>query len=202
MKGLRIGKRNVDLENRTGIYCLHSLAEWLALSIDSASHPLYSSNWKKGLILARFNKPRTTILDNRWCNDCSGSYRVYYPIYLHCFSDIVKGASLTLYRIFLDVVWYPVYEETTYRSFTLAHFANPDEFYLSKRNLIVNATQSLLFLSIHKHHFPMPLVLVPVFFLAFLNGMLFLRMRTIYGCIVSHSILNGFALLLRYWNRW
>jgi membrane protease YdiL (CAAX protease family) len=123
---------------------------------------------------------------------------VYYPIFLHYFSDIVKGESPNLYGFFLDVVWYPVYEETAYRSFTLSHFANPDESSLSTRNLVVNVTQSLLFLSIHKHHFPLPLVLVPVFLLAFLSGMLFLRTRNIYGCIVSHSILNGFALLLRY----
>ncbi len=127
-----------------------------------------------------------------------GIIGMYYPIFLHYFSDIVKQESLSLYGIFLDVVWYPVYEETAYRSFTLSHFAYPDESALSTRNLVVNVTQSFLFLSIHKHHFPFPLVFIPVFFLAFLNGMLFLRTRNIYGCIVSHSVLNGFALLLRY----
>jgi membrane protease YdiL (CAAX protease family) len=122
---------------------------------------------------------------------------VYYPIFLHYFSDIVKRDSLTLYRIFLDVVWYPVYEEITYRSFTLTHFGNLHELSLSTRNLTVNVTQTLLFLSIHKQYVSLPLVFVPVFCLAFLTGILFIRTRNIFGCIVSHSLLNGFALLLR-----
>jgi len=122
---------------------------------------------------------------------------VYYPIFNHYLPDILKREPLTLYGIFLDVVWYPVYEEIAYRSFALTHFAELDKPYLSTRNLIVNLAQSFLFLSIHKHHFSAPLILVPVFLLGLLNGFLFLKTRNIYGCIVSHSVLNGFALLLR-----
>ena len=122
---------------------------------------------------------------------------VYYPIFLY-YLDIMKIGIVTIYSIFLDVVWYPIYEEVTYRSFLFSHFAEVDQSYLSSRNLIVNLFQSLLFLSIHKHHFSTPLVLLPIFFLGLVNGFLFLKTRNIYGCIVSHSALNGFALLLKH----
>lgn len=122
---------------------------------------------------------------------------MYYPIFLY-YLPMMKIEIITLYTVFLDVVWYPTYEEVTYRSFGLSHFANLDKSYLSSRNLIVNIFQSLLFLSIHKNHFSTPLVLLPVFFLGLVNGFLFLKTRNIYGCIASHSILNGFALLLRH----
>ena len=121
----------------------------------------------------------------------------YYPIFLN-YLDIMKTGTVTIYSIFLDVVWYPIYEEVTYRSFLFSHFAEADQSYLSSRNLTVNLFQSLLFLSIHKHHFSTPLVLLPIFFLGLVNGFLFLKTRNIYGCIVSHSALNGFALLLKY----
>jgi len=78
-----------------------------------------------------------------------------------------------------------------------SHFAKLDRSCLSPRNLIVNIFQSFFFLSIHKHHFSAPLVLLPVFFLGFMSGLLFLKTRNIYGCIASHSAINGFALLLR-----
>ena len=119
----------------------------------------------------------------------------YYPIFLYYLS-IMKIGIVTIYSIFLDVVWYPIYEEVTYRSFLFSHFAEIDQSYLSSRNLIVNLFQSLLFISIHQHHFTVPLVLFPVFFLGLMNGFLFLKTRNIYGCIASHSVLNGFALLL------
>lgn len=122
---------------------------------------------------------------------------VYYPIFLH-YLNIMKIGIVTIYSIFLDVVWYPIYEEVTYRSFLFSHFAEVDQSYLSPRNLIVNLFQSFLFLSIHKHHFAVPLVLFPVFFLGLMNGFLFLKTRNIYGCIASHSVLNGFALLLNH----
>jgi len=121
----------------------------------------------------------------------------YYPIFVY-YLPMMKMEIITHYSIFLDVVWYPTYEEVTYRSFVLSHFTKLDRFYLSSRNLIVNVFQTFLFLSIHKHHFSTPLVLLPVFFLGLMNGFLFLKTRNIYGCIVSHSALNGFALLLKY----
>jgi len=123
---------------------------------------------------------------------------LYYPIFLHYFSYMLQRETIDNYGIFLDVVWYPVYEEICYRSFALTHFAEPDKSHASTRNIIVNLIQSLLFLSVHKHHFSTPLVLVPIFFLGLLNGFLFLKTRNISGCIVSHSALNSFALLLRY----
>jgi len=122
---------------------------------------------------------------------------MYYPIFIYYF-PMIRMEIITLYSIFLDVIWYPTYEEVTYRSFALSHFAKLDRTYLYPRNLIVNIFQSLLFLSIHKHHFSAPLVLLPIFFAGFVNGFLFLKTRNIYGCIASHSALNGFALLLRH----
>jgi len=121
---------------------------------------------------------------------------MYYPVFLY-YLHIWKMEIVTIYSIFLDVVWYPIYEEATYRSFVFSHFAKFDKSFFSPRNLMVNIFQSFFFLSIHKHHFSVPLVLFLVFFLGFMNGLLFLRTRNIYGCIASHSALNGFALLLR-----
>jgi len=120
---------------------------------------------------------------------------LYYPVFLYYFPSI-KQTTITLYVVFSDVVWYPIYEELAYRSFSLTHFAKFDENYTSSRNLMVNLFQSLLFLSIHKQHFDKPLVLIVVFLFGFLNGLIFLKTRNIYGCIVSHSALNSFALLL------
>jgi len=122
---------------------------------------------------------------------------MYYPIFIY-YLPMIKMEIITLYSIFLDVVWYPIYEEVAYRSFVFSHFAKLDRSYLAVRNVIVNVFQTFFFLSIHKHHFSTPLVLLPVFFLGLVNGFLFLKTRNIYGCIVSHSALNGFALLLKY----
>jgi membrane protease YdiL (CAAX protease family) len=121
----------------------------------------------------------------------------YYPIFLH-YLPSRELEELNSYKIFTDVFWYHLYEETSYRSFALTHFAQFDEPLLSTRNLTVNLSQTLLFISIHRHHFNAPLVLVPVSLLAFLNGLLFLRTRNIYGCFLSHSTVNGVALALGY----
>ncbi len=122
---------------------------------------------------------------------------MYYPIFLY-YLAIMKMGMTTLYGILLDVAWYPTYEEISYRSFGLSHFAKLDSSLLSARNITVNIFQSLLFLSIHKHHFSTPIVLLPVFFLGLMNGFLFLKTRNIFGCIASHSALNGFALLVKH----
>jgi len=125
---------------------------------------------------------------------------VHYPIFLRYLPNIIAQKFPDLYGILLDVVWYPVYEEITYRSFFLTHFSEFNESWFTNRNLIVNLVQSVLFLVIHKHHFGIPLVLISVFLLTFLNGLLFLRTRNIFGCIFSHSLLNSAALLLMYAN--
>ena len=121
---------------------------------------------------------------------------IYYPIFFHYLPYTLGKEDIDIYTVFSDVFHYPVYEEIAYRSFVLIHFAKLDSSPLSNRNLILNLTQSLLFVSIHKHHFSQPLILIPVFLLGLLNGLLFLKTKNIYGCIFSHSILNGFALLL------
>jgi len=123
--------------------------------------------------------------------------RMYYPIFLY-YLPVMKMEMFTFYSVFLDVVWYPTYEEVSYRSFGLSHFAKLDDSCFSSRNIVVNIFQSLLFLSVHKHHFSVLLVLLPVFFLGFMNGFLFLKTRNIFGCIASHSALNGLALFIKY----
>ncbi len=122
---------------------------------------------------------------------------VYYPIFLQ-YLPLIRGRNVDLHSVFTDVFWYPLYEEIAYRGFALAHFAEPSGFKPSARNLLANITQSLLFLSIHGHHIAagIPMVLVPVFMLGLLNGLLFLKTRNIYGCLISHSVLNSFALIL------
>lgn len=121
----------------------------------------------------------------------------YYPVFLY-YLPIIKQETIGLYKVFTDIFWYPLYEEVTYRGFALAHFADFGGSKLSARNLLANLSQSLLFLSIHKHNFTLGLylVLALIFMLGLLNGLLFLKTRNIYGCIVSHSALNGFALIL------
>ena len=122
----------------------------------------------------------------------------YYPIFLYYFSLIEKQLP-SAYDVFTDVIWYPFYEEVAYRSFFLVHFAVFDCSSLSKRNLLVNLLQSLLFLFVHMHliRSGTPMVLVLVFLLALLNGFLFLRTRNIFGCLLSHCVINSFAWFLR-----
>lgn len=123
---------------------------------------------------------------------------MYYLLFLH-YSSQINSQSLSLYNVFVDVVWYPFYEEFAYRSFFLAHFAVRDSSNLSKKNLSVNLVQSFLFLFIHGHHAASgrPLLLVLVLLLAFLNGFIFVRTRNIFGCLLSHCTLNSFAWLLQ-----
>ncbi|KUO40888.1 MAG: hypothetical protein AVW05_03155 [Hadesarchaea archaeon DG-33] len=122
---------------------------------------------------------------------------VYLPIFVY-YIPMLQVASIGFYVVFTDVVWYPLYEEVAYRGFFLAHFTNPDDSPFSRRGLLLNLSQAALFLSVHHKHVTagQPLLLTPVFLLGFLNGFIFLRTRTVIGCIASHSILNGVALLL------
>ncbi len=124
---------------------------------------------------------------------------VYYPISRH-YAPLIGMRLATLHDLFTDIAWFPLYEEVAYRSFLLAHFARFGSSNLSKRNILVNLTQSLFFLSIHGHHLAsgVALVLLPVLLLGLLNGFLFIKTRNILGCLLSHSATNGFALLLRY----
>jgi len=123
---------------------------------------------------------------------------IYHPIFLQYLPQMLEGGAIELYTVFLDVFHYPVYEEISYRSFALSHFADLEKSPRSKKNMVVNLFQSVLFVSIHKHHFNAPLILVPVFLLGLLNGILSLKTRNVYGCMFSHSILNSSALLLRH----
>ncbi len=122
---------------------------------------------------------------------------VYLPIFVY-YIPMLQISSIGFYVIFTDVVWYPLYEEVAYRGFFLAHFTNPDDSPFSRRVLLLNLSQAALFLSVHHKYVTagQPLLLIPVFLLGFLNGFIFLRIRNVIGCIVSHSILNGAALIL------
>jgi len=123
---------------------------------------------------------------------------IHYPIFMQYIPLLEKTAS-SLYDLFTDVVWYPLYEETAYRSFLLVHFADFRTSSFTKRNLLLNSLQAVLFLSIHRQHVVSgrPLVLVTVLVLALVNGLVFLKTRNISGCILSHCAINGFALFLR-----
>ena len=97
---------------------------------------------------------------------------IYHPIFLHHI-PLLKRKIPSPQDIFTDLVWYPVYEEITYRSFLFAHFADFETSGSSKRNLFLNLLQALLFLSIHRHHIisGIPSVLIGVLALAILNGL-------------------------------
>jgi len=119
----------------------------------------------------------------------------YYPIFLgYLGKRIVDPLDTSV--IFMDLVWYPVYEELSYRGFFLGFFAWQDSF--NGANLVLNLVQALMFVSVHKHHVlaGFPLLLLPVFLFGFLSGMVFLKTRNTYGCILSHILLNGAAHLL------
>ncbi|MHA1840238.1 MAG: hypothetical protein ACTSYO_09860, partial [Candidatus Ranarchaeia archaeon] len=61
---------------------------------------------------------------------------LYLPIlmfYLPLFRTLYE---LTVYDVFTDVLWYPLYEEVAYRAFVLTHYADFDTPAFSKRNLI------------------------------------------------------------------
>jgi membrane protease YdiL (CAAX protease family) len=124
---------------------------------------------------------------------------IYYPIFL-CYVASMEKRLISLYDIFTDVAWYPLYEEVAYRSFLLVHFGDFEASTFSRKNLLVNFVQSLLFVSIHKHHVVSgrPLVLITIFILGIVNGLVFLKTRNISGCILSHCAVNGFALFLRW----
>jgi len=124
-------------------------------------------------------------------------FLVYLTIFVY-YIPMLQVAFIGFYVVFTDVVWYPLYEEVAYRGFFLAHFTNPDDSSFSRRGLLLNLSQAALFLSVHYKHVTagQPLLLIPVFLLGFLNGFIYLRTRNVTGCIASHSILNGAALLL------
>lgn len=121
----------------------------------------------------------------------------YYLIFNYYLPNILNPKAINFYDVFTDIVHYPLYEEVAYRSFFLTHYAELDRHLLSTRNLAANCVQSLLFVAVHKHHFSTPLILIPVFLLAFLNGVNYLKTKNIYGCILAHSLLNSYALALR-----
>ncbi|RLI09813.1 hypothetical protein DRO42_03245 [Candidatus Bathyarchaeota archaeon] len=121
----------------------------------------------------------------------------FYPVFLH-YLGRRPVAPLGIGVILIDVIWSPLYEEVSYRGFFLGVFARRDR-PLSRFNLALNLAQSLLFVSVHHHHVSagLPLLLIPVFLLALLNGLVFLRSRNVAGCVLGHAITNGLALLLQ-----
>ena len=124
---------------------------------------------------------------------------IYFPIFLY-YLPIFEGKTLTIYNNFTDIIWYPLYEEISYRSWLFVHYADFDNSYRSKRNNTLNILQSILFVFIHWQYIMSGtyLILVVLFIFALLNGFLFLYTRNIVGCILSHVALNGFAILSLY----
>lgn len=123
---------------------------------------------------------------------------VYYPIFIHYLPRRAwEGASLS--ALFIDLVWYPFYEEVAYRGFFLGSFADRGEA-LSRRNIALNLIQALLFVAVHRNHISagLSLLLIPVFALGFSMGLVFLMTRNIAGCAFGHSLLNGAAHLLQF----
>ncbi len=121
---------------------------------------------------------------------------VYYPIHLNYIS--VRAKSLFSFGVVIsDLLWYPFYEEVSYRGFFLGVFTKKRCFF-SYQNMVLNLTQALMFTSVHYHHVRagLPLLLIPVFALGFLSGIVFLRSRNIGGCFLAHTISNGITLLL------
>ena len=127
-------------------------------------------------------------------------FLVYCPLFLLYLPLLIGGDTISMFTVFTDVIWYPLYEEVAYRGFALSHYADMQGPTFSSKNNATNLLQALLFLSIHHKHVTAgnPLVLIPVFLLGLLNGYLFIKTRNIAGCIVAHSTLNGLALLIRY----
>lgn len=129
---------------------------------------------------------------------------VYFPIFSYYQENLRQRPTISLYDIFTDVIWYPLYEEITYRGFLLSHLIkDPDETRIyspfSKREMGINLVQASLFLSIHHHHViaGVPLILLSVFILGYLTGFIFIKTRNLTGCLAAHALTNGFALLLR-----
>jgi membrane protease YdiL (CAAX protease family) len=120
----------------------------------------------------------------------------YYPVFL-LYRGTRAGTIPNLWSILIDVLWYPLYEEVSYRGFFLGFFARENTDFTS-HNLGLNLAQALLFVSVHHHHVSagVPLLLIPVFLLGFFNGLVFLRSRNIVGCIVGHAVVNWIAWLM------
>ncbi|MGD2200042.1 MAG: CPBP family intramembrane metalloprotease [Candidatus Bathyarchaeota archaeon] len=119
----------------------------------------------------------------------------YYPI--HLTYQMLRAKPIVAWAIFTDIVWYPVYEEVAYRGFFLGYYSDKGAV-LSTRNLALNLIQTALFTAVHHGHVRagFPLLLIPVFLLGFLNGIVFLRTRSILGCVVGHAVVNGAAMLM------
>jgi len=122
----------------------------------------------------------------------------YYPIFLN-YLGIRPASPIGVSVILTDLVWYPLYEEVSYRGFFLGFFARRGRT-ISGVNLTLNLVQALLFVSVHRHHVSagFPLLLIPVFHLGFLNGLVFLRSWNVAGCVLGHSFVNGLGLLLQH----
>jgi membrane protease YdiL (CAAX protease family) len=122
---------------------------------------------------------------------------VYYFVFIIHYFDIEHEIP-SIYGVFTNVIWLPLYEEVAFRGFFLSHFSDSSFSAWTKRNFTVNLFQSVLYLSVYTYYLVTHayFMLVPMFFLSFLNGIIFLMTRNIYGCLLTHSALNAFILLL------
>jgi len=152
---------------------------------------------KKGLEWIGFHKRNIFSSGLLGVGSFVGVILVWYPIFAYYLPSL-ESLTVTSYVLFTDVVWYPFYEEVTYRGFALAYAVPMKMSIFSFRSLMANLGQALLFVSIHHKYVTSgaPLFLVPVLLLGLVNGFIFLKARNIFGCFLCHSLVNGLALLI------
>lgn len=180
-----------------------ALVIFLALWIDGNFYPLILLPFlfitffsREGLTKIGFS--RENLRSSLLLGVLSGFFTLaaYYPIHLLCL-NLRTGALMSLSAIFTDLVWYPFYEEVSYRGFFLGMFSEKTVL-LSRRNMSLNLIQALMFASVHHHHVSagQPLLLIPLFILGLLSGLIFLKSRNIAGCLIAHVLANGLAWVL------
>lgn len=175
------------------------MGQWILLSFDPAPVCFYEGPLRRKPITHRHRKTKTSeIPEPRPLSrvSCAGAY---YPIFI-LYRGVREAPIPSVWSMLIDVVWYPLYEEVSYRGFFLGFLAKEGGDF-SRHNLGLNLLQSLLFVLVHRHHVSagFPFRLIPVLLLGFLNGLVFLRSRNVTGCIVGHAIVNGTAWLMQTW---
>jgi membrane protease YdiL (CAAX protease family) len=124
---------------------------------------------------------------------------VYYFAFVIHYFDIGHEIP-SIFEVFTNVIWLSLYEEVVYRGFFLSHFSDSTYSAWTKRNFVVNLFQSVLYLSIYLNYAVNGayFMLVPMFLLGIINGIIFQKIKNIYGCLILHSIFNAFTIILNF----
>ncbi len=95
-----------------------------------------------------------------------------------------------------DVIWFPIYEEVTYRGFFLSQVGLK----ILRRPLTANLLQTAFFAGVHWHFVAqgMALRMAGVVVLGLATGLVFLKTRNLLGCITCHALANLLASVLAY----